>query len=488
MARQAIDTGSSVGDPTAETIRSAFTKVNSMTTELYAGAITGPPWHNVLDYGALGNSSHNGATGYGHDDRAAIQAACDAAVASGGYGMVVLPAGKTYRITNTINVPPGVYFCGVGSLDGEGQNAPVAIVWDGATPGPMLQVASAFTSVAQNLFENICLTGGPSMASIPLNGIKFTSGGGNSTPDSGCGLKNVWVQNMDGDGLLIDHGIANFFIEGGRFDGIDTEYAININLTGAGSSCALEIYGNTNYVGGGASNGKGFLFLNGEGATADGSESLVNIRGLHTEINTDLVQTYSGGANPFDKRGIIRLGVTPARGNLQHRITVDGWFNGNSGGIASYSAFQITAASGTDADCADCCYIEAINCNAVNGGSTDAGTTDQFRLVGGRVPAARRYPYASARIAHFLWGQGKDTTGDGVRSFFHHRHGSLMTRGLTIQAETVADLTAFPQFAYCMAIVTDALVNTVGNTVASGGSAKALVMHNGTAWKIIAAL
>lgn len=96
---QQIDVGSAPNDGTGDTIRAAFSKVNSNFTELSARFVS------VADYGATGD----GVT----DDTAAIQAAIDDLPANG--GTVYLPPG-TYLISTIEfpNDPKVVNFLGAG--------------------------------------------------------------------------------------------------------------------------------------------------------------------------------------------------------------------------------------------------------------------------------------------------------------------------------------------------------------------------------------
>lgn len=450
------------------------------------------PWHNVMDYGAIGDGLYNGTTGAGSgtDDTVAIQAAYTAAGASGGFSKVIFPGRHAYKITATINITPGTQTEGTGGLEFQGVSNPPMIFWDGANNGVMFQVSSANLNIPTTLFENITISAGNNITNKPLNAIKFiTTGGAAGNLDTGTGLKNVWIQSMAGDGvLLVTNGATNFFIEGGRFDS-NLGYGIYADVHNANSSFLCEIYGNTNWVGGGSGQGKGFLRVNGEGAGADGADSHVTIRGLHTEVNQSLTQTFPTGANPYDQRGIISLGITPGLNNTQHTLKIDGWRNSYGGGLNSFCCVQITAATGTTAQASDCVALSIQGGSSLSSGNTDANATGEVRVIGGMVPSNRRYPFTtSVRTANLNWGQGKYSGGEGLRSYWHHRHGSMMFHGFGLQPETVADLDLFPEYPGCMAYVTDATATTLHTTVAGGSTHKVLVMNNGTSWLIIANL
>jgi len=458
-----------------------FLNGNGGWTVPTATAGTYPP-QNVINYGAMGNASYQ--TGGGNDDTSAIQAAYTAAGTTPNCPCVVFPSARVYRITSTINVPAGVYTVGLGGAAAGGE--PAYVIWDGTLGGVMFQVATANANIISTLFDNITFAQASLLSNKPGTAVKFVGiSGASARTDSGVGFRNVWIQGMVGKAIwFAQGGSTNFFLEGGRFDA-NQDYAIYVDLSGVKSFIGT-IYGNTNWVGGGATQGKGFIHMDGEAATNPQGYSFLKIDGLHTEINQNLIQTFASGANPYDRCGIIRLGVTPANGNLQHMLQVDSWFNGAASGKSSYSAIQITSASGTTAAASDCVAVELTNLSGLINGTNDAGATDEARLIGGMVPASRRFPYASYRTSHVVWGFGKDAAGDGARSFWHQRHGSAAFRGLTILPETVADLDPFPTMAGALGYVTNATATTLGTVPVSGGSNKVMCMYNGSQWKIIA--
>lgn len=453
-----------------------------------AGGSGGVIGHNVKDYGALGNTDYN--AGGGSDDTTAIQAAYDAAALSTGYACVYFPKGA-YRITSTINVPAGVHSRGIGGQSYGGILTPPMLVWDGVDNGIMCNVNTLLTNIPTTLFENLCFFSASSgITNKAINCVKWTgSGGGVPRLDTGSGFKDCFFQGPSGDAIYLSASCTNFYLGRGRFDTVGG-YGIYVDLTANGASFIGTIDGNPNWVGGTQGQGKGLIYLNGEGATADGSESILSVSGgLHTEVNQSLTQTYASGTNPYDKCGIIRLGVTPARGNMQHRINIDSWANSNTGGVNSYSAVQITAASGTAAAAADCCYVQIDNFTGLSSGTTENGATDQVRLIGGLVPTISHYPFPSVRGGRFTWGTGKDSAADATRSFWYQRHGTAVIRGLGFIQETVAGLEAPWLATVGIAVVSDGAVgSSVGTTIANGGSKICIVASNGSAWKTIAVL
>jgi hypothetical protein len=469
MARQLIDTIAP-----GETIQSGGNKLNAMTAELYG---TRP--HYVTDYGAVGNS--NSLSGGGNDDTSAIQAAYTAAAAVGGNPVVIFPGRRAYRITSTISIPAGTQSYGLGGISPIGNFRPTQLKWDGvgfANPASiMFDIAGSDGYASQTQFHNLTL--GPVNNHPTGAGIAIRFGSA-ARPDSGCEIHNVWIQDFKTCGIRFDGGSTNLLIDSGRFDVIDPGYGIYVDLSG-GSSFQARITGNTNYVGGSSSNGSGFLFVDGEAATT-GAGSFITIDGFHTEINQPLIETYAAGANPYDRRGVIRLGCNTGVAGILHQLCIRGWFNGQSGGLPSYSAIQLTAPSGADTDVSDYVILELDQVNAVNIGTDNAAATGQARIVGGRVPANRIIGTNSVRHGHVSWGHGKSF--DPGQDAFQRRHGHVQMRGLTLIPELVADLGGGS--AGSIAYVTDATVTTLGTTVVGGGSNKVQVMHNGTAWKITA--
>lgn len=445
------------------------------------------PAHDVIvDHGAKGDSHYS--TGGGTDDTAAFQAAYNEAISSSGCGIVAIPGNHTYRITSQLNVPRGVTTIGTGGRDGQSNDTPATIVWDGSSGTNVFSIITANASIFTTNFVNFMVTG-KSAGARPTHAFYFAgSSGGAAKLDSGTYFKDMWVFLIDGDGIYLGNsGATNFWLSGGRFDSIYGGYAIKADLSGSGKSVIMQM-DHVTYQGGTAGQGNGFLFMDGEAATSIG-QSWININGLHSEINQTLNQTFAAGTNPFDKRGIVRLGVSSSLTQMQHWLNVNGWTNSNPGGLDSYASVQITAAAGTTADASDCVGFNIDLCSGLsNLNVSDTAATDEVRVVGGMVPATRAYPWAgNYRTGRISWGQGKDATGEGFRSYSHTRHGADVHRGLTLQTETVGALDAFPPNGGAFAYVTDAASTTVvGSIISSGGSVKAVAFYNGSNWLAIA--
>ncbi len=474
MAYQALNRGSSPGDPAAESIYSGAGKINANCSDLY-----GYRPHNVLDYGALGNAVYN--TGGGQDDTTYIQAAYTAAAASGGRSIVVFPGHRTYRITSTITVPQGIQTLGLGGQDSSGFGIAPQLVWDGVNNGVAVSVTGSGGYAIHTLFQNIGVISGNSITNKLACGVRFAS---TARPESGTGFIDCWFQTINGNAIEVLGGATNFYIVGGRFDSVYGGYGLYVELPG-GASFTGTISGNTNWVGGNDGQGKGFVFMNGEAAGS--GESHLAITGIHTEVNQDLTETYSSGTFPSDKQGIIRLGTDATFSGLQHHLSVDGWYNGHGSGLKSYSAVQITATSGTDATASNHARFVLTNGNTCHVFvSSDSGATNEARLVGGMVPTERRYTHRSARQSFVAWGYGPDSFGDSAGGGIFQRPGTFIVSGLALQALTVAQVGSFSYSEGAIAYVTDATAVTLGSVVAGGGSNKVQIMYDGTNWRITA--
>ncbi len=443
--------------------------------------------HNVMHYGAKGNADY--ASGGGNDDTAAIQAAYDAAAASGGYAEVYYPGGRTYRITATINVPQGVKTIGQGSRDASGSSNPSIIVWDGNNSTGIFLVSVSTSNIPGTAFENLTLRSGSGITNKPTWGVRFQrSGGGAAKFDTGTYFREVWIQGMNGNAVdVLGLGSTNFYWQGGRVDACD--YGFYVDLSSNGAEFIGQIL-NTTF----AEPRMGVMFLDAEDVTGYAG-SIVSVFGVHTELDAGALanETYSSGTNPYDKRGMFRFGcaANAALELMQHRFTFVNLTHAWPSTCKAHCMFQLTKSGGTDVNAANNVMIQGLQLDDAAGsesGSGDAGTTGEARPVGGAIPTSQRYPHIAQRqIGAFNWGKGPLTSTEIVQHYTYARSGWDIRRGLRILPETVADLDTGVQNGG-LAYVTDALVGTIGNTVASGGSTKVLVLYNGSAWKIIAAV
>jgi hypothetical protein len=233
----------------------------------------------------------------------------------------------------------------------------------------------------------------------------------------------------------------------------------------------------------------GFIFLDGETATANGDGlSFVTIDGLHTECNQDPDTTYSAGVRPYDKAGMIRLGVKPSLSTKQHDLQIRGWHHSFPGGIKSHSSVHITASSGSSVDAADKVSLNIRMAHTLSSTDTgDAGTTNEVRVLAGLVPSERMWPWVGCgNVAEYDPSVGPDNTSNGVRSFVYRRDGAEAHRSIGGIARTVSQLDAFPIGPCGPVLCTDCTTTTLGITPVGGGSHKMLVFYNGANWRTIA--
>lgn len=436
--------------------------------------------HNVLDYGAVGDSSYVSAGG--NDDTTAINDAITAAQAVGGYGAVVFPGNRTYRITSTIQVPIGIQIIGYGARNYTGNSLPPVIVWDGAAGDPMMEVSTNSNNIFETSFSNLTLRGRNDQTNLPGYGLKFTEDGGAAKMDSGAFLNEMWFATIAGDAVYFDNrGSTNFWINGGRYDDID-EYALHMNLNGANADFIGSI---ENQTWDHNSTGMGYMFLDGETAGSNSGKSVISMRNIHPEINASLTETFATGTNPYDRCGVIRLGVNPALTSDQHLIQVDNLVVAKGGTPNSFCVFQITAASGTEAAASRGAMISSTNIRGANSGTTNSGATGEVRLVGGHIPDTERVQddQRSAVYREFGWGRGQTFAAEMVKSYICAS--DYRIRGLTLGSTTYANL---PTGVTGMKmVITDCTTTTWGATAAGGGANTVEVFYRGGAWRVSAA-
>jgi hypothetical protein len=460
--------------------------VPNLSVNLGSTVNVGRP-HYVTDYGAKGNSTYN--EGGGNDDTAAIQRACNEAGAAGGCAVVVFPGHRSYLTTAKISVPEGVHLVGLGGHDGLGA-ALATIVAD--HQDAILECAVSGQNIFGTTIEGLCLRGisTADAGDKPTAGVRFVGvGEALAKPDSGTRILECWIQDINGNGVeVLSAGTTNFYWQGGRMDSTFGGYGFYVNLTEEFSNSIMQI-SNMTWVAGSASDGqgKGFLHLDGEGVSS-GSGSNISIHGVNIEVGLSLTETYASGTYPYDRRGLIRCGVSPGLSSMQHKIDCKGLtVSGPIGSLASFCVVQVTAASGTDADAADKVLFTCLGgyTLAESNNVDETAATGELRLFGGKVPTARRFFMRSSRTGFVAWGQGPDNASNHVSSYVHHRYGMFRVRGLGIQAETVATLEFPSGGAGALAIVTDSVNTAKGAALTGGGGNCVLVMHTGSGWTII---
>jgi hypothetical protein len=163
-----------------------------------AKKVSGAPVHNVIFYGAAGNAAA--------DDTVPIQQALDAAAASGGQAIVVMPPG-TYRVTGPLTVHTGLTLRGAGM----GKTSINSTV----TSGVILNIPAGAVGVTLDGFT----VAGPAGSQPGLNAI-YAAGGQDLRIRS---VKTVFAEQ----GVLLNN------VTGGILDGvIATSVGIGFRLTG----------------------------------------------------------------------------------------------------------------------------------------------------------------------------------------------------------------------------------------------------------------
>ena len=421
--------------------------------------------HNVLNYGAVGDAAYSDASGT--DDTAAFLAAIAAAQAAGGDAYVNIPAGRTYKITSSLN-SLGTTMCGNGGLSLQATGGGAYVVWGGASGGVPFDIAAAADNIQSTGFENFTILGRSDNQNRPNTMIKFRGTGGfTGAIDTGTYLRNMWLQNCLADALRVEGGSTNFLIDNGRFDDWGAGGS-GYGLYATGGSNNITIGGEHTFAG----VGDGMIFMDGETAGI----SILKLFGAHLETNASLNQTYSGGTNPFDRRGLIRLGVNSALSEPQHFVYAAGVVVAESGGVSAHCLFQITASGGTDI--ANCKMVSIVldSGQAVSLGTDDAGTTDQLRILGGRVATAERPPTIVRNVGRFEYNLG-------LYASSYVNSADYLIRGLRTQPTTFANLPASP-LQGMRAYITDCNTTTFNATAAGGGANIMPVCYDGTNWKV----
>jgi hypothetical protein len=479
MSQKALKYGSSIGDTnpaTTDIIRQSFINSDDNFDELYVYRPI-----NLLDTCA-GDSTY--ASGGGTDDTAAIQAAFNAAVSTGNVPEVWVPGNRTYRVTSTITIPIGITIRGLGGKERAGTATPPVFVWDGAAGGVLFDCPTTNQNIPSTKIINIGLTGRTDLTNLPATLLQFRgTSGALAALDTGSWLQNVFFQVCSGDGIKIVGGATNLVIDGCRWDRCEG-YGINAVLAHAsGSPFSCTIQGNCTWTTAGTV--KGFLFLDAE--AGDTGSSNVKIIGLHCEVGQSLIETYAGGTNPYDRRGVIRIGVNATKTSVQHNISFFGLEIPPASGVSSHSIFQITATGGTDDENSRMVKIIGFPIYGT-AGVNDGDATGIYRAIGGRIPASRRPPAVveqSNAIGFFLFGYGKNFNGEHVTSWL----GSENTI-ITFPVIGPRPFSEFPVWAKqgqrgtCTDSTVAATSANFGATFAGGGSNIVPCWHDGTNWRI----
>ena len=356
--------------------------------------------HNVLEYGAVGDSNHTSAGGT--DDTLAIQAAYDAAQATGGFGVVVFPAGRTYRITDTIETLPDVskqstWTWGVGSRGSVHGVMLPNIVWDGAAGGTMFNVESSGPNTQSALFRNVRFAG----RDIANTAIRFFPTSTNAAKlDTGTGLDEVHMGAFAGNGIQCDGaGATNFWIRGGRWDRI-AGYPLYMRLASQTFLSIRDVTWDLNTPV--SPGGQGFVHFD---ATGGGSTARVmcHFDSVHVESGTaTMAETDAAGETAADKRGIIACTIDPSSPFLQFYITMTNFqILGKNSSTTSHSLVQMLG--GTTTERRRRLSFSARNVTGLNGDGT--ASLGHFIPIGG-IPAVDKSPYTGNAYMEINFGPG----------------------------------------------------------------------------------
>lgn len=259
---------------------------------------------NVLDYGAVGNSSHSPAGSMGNDDTTAINnAQVDAQAAS---GLVLYPSPRTFGITSTILPAPDPskspnWQVGMGAA-AYGQVVLLPnLAWYGASGGTMMNTQASGGNIVGALTRALRFAG----RDLANTGLRLGPTSTNAAKlDTGTGLDYVVFAGMLGDAVRIEGlGATNWWCRDGRWDRIQG-YGIYTRVASQ-TFMAFEhlTWDAIDVTSHGVDFAKGFLHLDASEGTDTGL-ARVAFRSFHPESG-GLKVTNASGTNPADQRGII---------------------------------------------------------------------------------------------------------------------------------------------------------------------------------------
>jgi hypothetical protein len=233
---------------------------------LSKGALGADVGFNVLNYGAVGDGTT--------DDTAAIQAAVSAAQASAVNGIVYFPGGKTYKITDTIDITTPITLIGAqGSVTSH--FAYPKIEWGGTTGIPMFQVDVTGNNLMYSTFRYLFI-GGKTGSTFPDNAIVFKE-----RIDRDSGAAFCQFNNTSSHALVLEKSGTNGHFEHLSFDNIGG-YCIHATQGGMSHLSVSSFTWDS-----GAQGGQGFLCIDGVGASNDWLD-IVSLRDGRIEINSVL--------------------------------------------------------------------------------------------------------------------------------------------------------------------------------------------------------
>jgi hypothetical protein len=208
------------------------------------------------------------------------------------------------------------------------------------------------------------------------------------------------------------------------------------------------------------------------------------MQGVHLEINAALNQTYAGGTNAYDKRGLIRLGVNAADTFTTHRIRAYGLRFDSSFGFPSHSIVQVTATGTTnsDFDNTEMIDIDIKGAKGIERPGTPTAVNDIIKPLGGRIATAYR-PNASVYVSgdqNFRFGIGKNEPG---ANYTHVRQN--MIRSAVYEPVTFANLPPSASRYVGQELCISDCNTTTFNAIAAGGGANVMkVLWDGSNYRV----
>jgi hypothetical protein len=364
--------------------------------------------HNVLDYGAVGNSSV-ATFDVGNDDTVKIQDAINDARSSVGQAVVIFPGRKTYSITDTLIGATGtqqaVQMVGIGSLRGDGIIGLPTIVWNGVDNGTMVSYGTTNPNITGALIRNLNIRGvGPvdnNTTDLPGKILRFWhESGGIAKVDSGSGLDEVWLVKCKGNAISVEGGgLTNWWIRGGRWDQIDG-YALYVAVKSQSILSVRDVtYDNWGANFDGHSLGMAHFDGTNGGATA---LMFAHFDTFHPEVNSDPIDIEAGATLPCDRSGLIVCSIDPTQQRLMHNITIT---NSMLQGGSIKSRSLVLMQGGTTAQRKARLSVSARNIRGFNGLGNSSAATNVIIPIGG-IPDADKSPYNVGQYTRLDFGPG----------------------------------------------------------------------------------
>jgi len=214
-----------------------------------------------------------------------------------------------------------------------------------------------------------------------------------------------------------------------------------------------------------------------DSSTADNNcRCWIGLYDLHPEVNGTLAETYAGGADASDRRGLIRCSVNPSvTQRLQFMINIDHvWVPGTSA-LESFSFVQMTSASGTAAD-----HDKAIQLSMRNIWTVGDWSGTKYSKPLGGISTARQWPWqglggAGQQVQNFNY-TPMDTVYTNVAKNYYsgHLQTDNLQIGTTWDSPQVISGTGSP------AGVVSAVVGTLNLRIDGGTTTTLYVKESGT--------